>query len=179
MLQRRKNSSLITDFFRQEGVKRNAVELIKRESERSCLFNAMFCFMYGRPSKCLIGVLQKLLNFFTMLWTSQRCQFVAFIVFLVCCTTNSIFGIDWMFVIGWFLFLQLYNFGETVSIVFWTDTWKPESFFDKIKKNRQNGMHTLCLLGKQQLSWYLSYRHHQGPDTIVKGMRWSLWLNRG
>lgn len=42
--------------------------------------------------------------------------------------------------------LQLYNFGETVSIVFWTDTWKPESFFDKIKKNRQNGMHTLCLL---------------------------------
>lgn len=42
--------------------------------------------------------------------------------------------------------LQLYNFGETVSIVFWTDTWKPESFFDKVKKNRQNGMHTLCLL---------------------------------
>ncbi|XP_076976208.1 diphthine methyl ester synthase [Tamandua tetradactyla] len=42
--------------------------------------------------------------------------------------------------------LQLYNFGETVSIVFWTDTWRPESFFDKVKKNRQNGMHTLCLL---------------------------------
>uniref|UniRef100_A0A7M4F8Q0 diphthine methyl ester synthase n=1 Tax=Crocodylus porosus TaxID=8502 RepID=A0A7M4F8Q0_CROPO len=42
--------------------------------------------------------------------------------------------------------LQLYNFGETVSVVFWTDTWKPESFFDKIGKNRQNGMHTLCLL---------------------------------
>nr|XP_056700607.1 diphthine methyl ester synthase [Euleptes europaea] len=42
--------------------------------------------------------------------------------------------------------LQLYNFGETVSIVFWTDTWKPESFFDKITKNRKNGMHTLCLL---------------------------------
>uniref|UniRef100_A0A8D0H5N7 diphthine methyl ester synthase n=1 Tax=Sphenodon punctatus TaxID=8508 RepID=A0A8D0H5N7_SPHPU len=42
--------------------------------------------------------------------------------------------------------LQLYNFGETVSVVFWTDTWKPESFFDKIQRNRQNGMHTLCLL---------------------------------
>ncbi|XP_014301526.1 diphthine methyl ester synthase isoform X1 [Myotis lucifugus] len=42
--------------------------------------------------------------------------------------------------------LQLYKFGETVSIVFWTDTWRPESFFDKVKKNRQNGMHTLCLL---------------------------------
>lgn len=35
-----------------------------------------------------------------------------------------------------------------MSIVFWTDTWRPESFFDKVKKNRQNGMHTLCLLGK-------------------------------
>lgn len=57
MLQRRKNSSLITDFLRKEGVKRNAVELIKRWSERFCLFNAMFCFMYERPNKCLIGVL--------------------------------------------------------------------------------------------------------------------------
>uniref|UniRef100_A0A8C2GPD5 diphthine methyl ester synthase n=1 Tax=Cyprinus carpio TaxID=7962 RepID=A0A8C2GPD5_CYPCA len=42
--------------------------------------------------------------------------------------------------------LQLYNFGETVSIVFWTDTWRPESFYDKIKKNRDMGLHTLCLL---------------------------------
>lgn len=42
--------------------------------------------------------------------------------------------------------LQLYNFGETVSIVFWTDTWQPESFYDKIIINRERGMHTLCLL---------------------------------
>lgn len=42
--------------------------------------------------------------------------------------------------------LQLYNFGETVSIVFWTDTWRPDSFYDKIKRNRDLGMHTLCLL---------------------------------
>ncbi|KAM6945515.1 diphthine methyl ester synthase [Aplochiton taeniatus] len=42
--------------------------------------------------------------------------------------------------------LQLYNFGETVSVVFWTDTWRPESFYDKIKKNRKMGMHSLCLL---------------------------------
>lgn len=42
--------------------------------------------------------------------------------------------------------LQLYNFGEIVSIVFWTETWKPESFYDKIKRNRQSGVHTLCLL---------------------------------
>ncbi|XP_048394799.2 diphthine methyl ester synthase [Stegostoma tigrinum] len=42
--------------------------------------------------------------------------------------------------------LQLYNFGEAVSIVFWTEGWKPESFYDKIKRNRQTGVHTLCLL---------------------------------
>ncbi|XP_076847814.1 diphthine methyl ester synthase [Brachyhypopomus gauderio] len=42
--------------------------------------------------------------------------------------------------------LQLYNFGETVSIVFWTDGWRPVSFYDKIKRNREMGMHTLCLL---------------------------------
>ncbi|XP_022317776.1 diphthine methyl ester synthase-like [Crassostrea virginica] len=42
--------------------------------------------------------------------------------------------------------LQLYNFGETVSIVFWTDTWKPDSYYDKIKSNRERKMHTLCLL---------------------------------
>uniref|UniRef100_A0A8C2C241 diphthine methyl ester synthase n=1 Tax=Cyprinus carpio TaxID=7962 RepID=A0A8C2C241_CYPCA len=35
---------------------------------------------------------------------------------------------------------------QTVSIVFWTDTWRPESFYDKIKKNRDMGPHTLCLL---------------------------------
>ncbi|XP_061594854.1 diphthine methyl ester synthase [Cololabis saira] len=42
--------------------------------------------------------------------------------------------------------LQLYNYGETVSVVFWTETWKPESFYDKICKNRAAGLHTLCLL---------------------------------
>ncbi|CAF92864.1 unnamed protein product, partial [Tetraodon nigroviridis] len=42
--------------------------------------------------------------------------------------------------------LQLYRFGETVSLVFWTDTWRPESFYDKICKNREAGLHTLCLL---------------------------------
>ena len=41
--------------------------------------------------------------------------------------------------------LQLYNFGETVSIPFWTDepSWKPESFYDKIVKNLKNEQHPL------------------------------------
>ncbi|XP_046996564.1 diphthine methyl ester synthase isoform X3 [Schistocerca americana] len=42
--------------------------------------------------------------------------------------------------------LQLYSFGETVSIPFWTDSWKPDSFYNKIVENKCRGLHTLCLL---------------------------------
>ena len=42
--------------------------------------------------------------------------------------------------------LQVYRFGEIVSIPFFTETWKPYSFYQKIKFNRQKGLHTLCLL---------------------------------
>ncbi|KAH9693318.1 putative diphthine methyl ester synthase [Citrus sinensis] len=42
--------------------------------------------------------------------------------------------------------LQLYRFGETVSIPFFTETWRPGSFYEKIKRNRSLGLHTLCLL---------------------------------
>jgi len=43
--------------------------------------------------------------------------------------------------------LQLYSYGQTVSIVFFTEEWRPDSFYDKIKENRSIGLHTLCLLG--------------------------------
>jgi len=42
--------------------------------------------------------------------------------------------------------LQLYAFGETVSVVMWTENWKPDSYYDRISSNRRNGLHTLCLL---------------------------------
>jgi len=42
--------------------------------------------------------------------------------------------------------LQLYNFGQTVSMVFFLDNWKPSSFYDRIAENRQIGLHTLVLL---------------------------------
>ena len=42
--------------------------------------------------------------------------------------------------------LQLYNFGQTVSLVFFTDTWKPDSFYDRIRENTVLGLHTLVLL---------------------------------
>lgn len=42
--------------------------------------------------------------------------------------------------------LQLYNFGQTVSMVFFLDNWKPASFYDRIRENASIGLHTLVLL---------------------------------
>ena len=60
--------------------------------------------------------------------------------------------------------LQLYRFGHTISIVFFTgknpflgshfeynlqkkkDTWQPDSFYEHIVNNKAKGLHTLCLL---------------------------------
>lgn len=42
--------------------------------------------------------------------------------------------------------LQLYRFGEAISLVFFTETWKPDSFYSRIANNRTNGLHTLVLL---------------------------------
>lgn len=49
--------------------------------------------------------------------------------------------------------LQLYRFGEAISIPFFTDTWRPDSFYDKIKANRTIGLHTLCLLGTASITY--------------------------
>lgn len=42
--------------------------------------------------------------------------------------------------------LQVYRFGEIVSLPFFTEKWRPYSFYDKIKANREKGLHTLVLL---------------------------------
>ncbi|XP_054710685.1 diphthine methyl ester synthase-like isoform X2 [Uloborus diversus] len=59
--------------------------------------------------------------------------------------------------------LQLYRFGETVSIVFWTSDWKPESFYDKIETNRRKGLHTLCLLDLKI--------KEQSVENLIKGKK--------
>ncbi|KAF8765121.1 diphthine methyl ester synthase-like [Argiope bruennichi] len=59
--------------------------------------------------------------------------------------------------------LQLYRFGETVSIVFWTEEWKPDSFYDKISINRNNGLHTLCLLDIKV--------KEQSIENLIKGKK--------
>ncbi|EME81528.1 uncharacterized protein MYCFIDRAFT_38626 [Pseudocercospora fijiensis CIRAD86] len=42
--------------------------------------------------------------------------------------------------------LSLYHFGQTVSMVFFTDDWRPDSFYDRIAENARLGLHTLVLL---------------------------------
>lgn len=42
--------------------------------------------------------------------------------------------------------LQLYNFGQTVSMVFFTETWQPASYYDRVAENAGLGLHTLLLL---------------------------------
>lgn len=42
--------------------------------------------------------------------------------------------------------MSLYRFGETVTIPFFTKTWKPYSFYDKICVNYRSNFHTLVLL---------------------------------
>ena len=42
--------------------------------------------------------------------------------------------------------LQLYNYGQTVSLVFFTESWRPDSFYDRVRENADLGMHTLVLL---------------------------------
>jgi len=59
--------------------------------------------------------------------------------------------------------LQLYNFGETVSLPFWTETWKPDSFFDKIVANKERGLHTLCLLDIKV--------KEQSEENLIKGRK--------
>lgn len=46
--------------------------------------------------------------------------------------------------------LQLYQFGPAVSIPFFNEKWRPQSFYDKILFNKSHGFHTLCLLGNFQ-----------------------------
>ncbi|KAG0730328.1 Diphthine methyl ester synthase [Chionoecetes opilio] len=59
--------------------------------------------------------------------------------------------------------LQLYSFGETVSLPFWEDGWCPDSYYDKICSNMENGWHTLCLLDIKV--------KEQKTENLVRGLK--------
>lgn len=42
--------------------------------------------------------------------------------------------------------LQLYSFGQAISLCFWTENDRPTSYYPKLLENRRSGLHTLCLL---------------------------------
>lgn len=42
--------------------------------------------------------------------------------------------------------LQLYRYGQVLSLCFWTETWRPASYYDRLAANRALGIHTLLLL---------------------------------
>ncbi|KAL9615720.1 MAG: hypothetical protein Q9160_009310 [Pyrenula sp. 1 TL-2023] len=42
--------------------------------------------------------------------------------------------------------LSLYTYGQTVSMPFFTDNWRPSSFYEKLAENATLGLHTLVLL---------------------------------
>ena len=59
--------------------------------------------------------------------------------------------------------LQLYNFGQTVSMVFFLDDWRPSSFYDRVAENRRAGLHTLVLLDIKV--------KEQSLENLVRGRR--------
>lgn len=42
--------------------------------------------------------------------------------------------------------LQMYRFGQAVSVVLFDNNWRPQSFYDHMLVNVRNGLHTLLLL---------------------------------
>lgn len=44
------------------------------------------------------------------------------------------------------LLAHIFTVLQAVSIVYFTDSWRPDSFYPRIAANRQRGLHTLCLL---------------------------------
>jgi len=59
--------------------------------------------------------------------------------------------------------MQLYRFGETVSLPFFTEKWRPYSFYDKILANRKSNLHTLVLLDIKV--------KEQSDENLIKGKK--------
>jgi len=59
--------------------------------------------------------------------------------------------------------LQLYRFGETISLVFWTNAWRPTSWYEKLEANRRRGLHTLFLLDIRV--------HEPSEESLARGVK--------
>ena len=65
--------------------------------------------------------------------------------------------------------------GGAVSIVFFTPTWRPDSFYDRIKENAQLGLHTLLLLDirvkEPSVEALCEEEGYEPPRFIVRDVR--------
>lgn len=59
--------------------------------------------------------------------------------------------------------LQLYAFGPTVSIPFYSETWRPVSFYFRLRENKTRGLHTLCLLDIKV--------KEQSEENLIRGIK--------
>lgn len=68
--------------------------------------------------------------------------------------------------------LQLYNFGQTVSMVFFAGGWRPMSWYDRVRENRGTGVHTLVLLDikVREPDWEAVVRGRKGVYEAPKFM---------
>jgi len=69
--------------------------------------------------------------------------------------------------------LALYNYGQTVSIPFFTDSWRPDSWLERVRENARLGLHTLCLLDikvKEQSEENLARSVSLSPALVLLGM---------
>lgn len=73
--------------------------------------------------------------------------------------------------------LQLYRYGETVSIPFFTETWRPDSFYEKIQRNRTLGLHTLCLLGEIFMIGSIDGMQISYSFSNMEEIAWSIGCN--
>ena len=65
----------------------------------------------------------------------------------------------------------MYNFGQTLSLVFYTETWTPQSWYDRLEENLRIGMHTLILVDikvrEQSEENMARYAPHSIPDNLL------------
>lgn len=68
-----------------------------------------------------------------------------------------------------------YNFGRTISIPFFTEHFKPFSIYDKLKKNIECGLHTLCLLDIKINKYYYDNQNNFSFD--IKDKSKNIFMN--
>ena len=64
--------------------------------------------------------------------------------------------------------LQLYNYGQAISMCFWTATDRPMSYLEKPLSDRRLGLRTLCLLDTKVNELSLARKEGVRTSTILE-----------